>query len=177
MKTALKILIPIIGCLCTWLGCNYYYQQRISKIENASMIVISKQNMELNLINYKGDTLFCTPIAAGKAYGNKRKQGDMRTPEGAFKVVDIQDASKWTHDFHDGKGEIKGAYGPFFIRLAVPGHKGIGIHGTHDSLSIGTRITEGCIRLENRELEKLVSMLNMPMTVVITPSAKDESNN
>lgn len=101
----------------------------------------------------------------------------MKTPEGVFSICDIQNSQKWTHDFHDGKGEIKGAYGPFFIRLATPGHKGIGIHGTHDSLSIGTRATEGCIRLKNEDLERLVPMLNVPMTVVITPSAQDEINN
>lgn len=52
-------------------------------------MVISKQDMRLSLISYKGDTLFCAPIAVGKAYGNKRKRGDMRTPEGVFQVVDI----------------------------------------------------------------------------------------
>ena len=46
---------------------------------------------------------------------------------------------------------IKGAYGPWFIRLKTP-WKGIGIHGTHDPDSIGKDITEGCIRLKNSDL-------------------------
>lgn len=120
MRTILRIFLLLACCFCTWLACSYHNQKIISKIENANIIVISKQDMQLNLINYKGDTLFCAPIAVGKAYGNKQKQGDMRTPEGVFKVVDIQNASKWTHDFHDGKGEIEGAYGKYFIRLKVP---------------------------------------------------------
>ena len=61
--------------------------------------------------------------------------------------------------------------------MSVPGHKGIGIHGTHDSLSIGSRVTEGCIRLKNDDLIQLVSMIEIPMTVVITPSAYDEKCN
>lgn len=133
--------------------------------------------MQLKLINYKGDTLFSAPIATGKAYGNKQEQGDMRTPEGVFKVADIQNASKWTHDFHDGKGEIEGAYGPYFIRLKVPGHKGIGIHGTHAPESIGSRTTEGCIRLNNDDLKQLVSLIYPPQTIIITPAAMDESIN
>ena len=167
----------IICCFCTWLVCGYYYQKIISKIENANIIVISKQNMQLNLINYKGDTLFCAPIAVGEAYGNKRKQGDMCTPEGVFKVVDIQDASKWTHNFRDGKGNINGAYGKHFIRLEVPGHKGIGIHGTHNPESIGNRVTEGCIRLDNKDLELLRTLIYPPLTVIITPSTMDEAVN
>lgn len=177
MRIALRIFLLPICCFCTWLACNYHQQKTISKIENANIIVISKQNMHLNLINYKGDTLFCAPIAVGKGYGNKQKQGDMCTPEGVFKVVDIQNASKWTHDFRDGKGEIKGAYGKHFIRLKVPGHKGIGIHGTHDPKSIGSRSTEGCIRLNNNDLEQLVTLISPPLTVVITPSAMDENLN
>lgn len=177
MRTVLRIFLLLACCFCTWLACSYHNQKIISKIENANIIVISKQDMQLNLINYKGDTLFCAPIAVGKAYGNKQKQGDMRTPEGVFKVVDIQNASKWTHDFHDGKGEIEGAYGKYFIRLKVPGHKGIGIHGTHVPESIGSRATEGCIRLNNDDLERLVTLIYPPLTVVITPSVMDESLN
>ncbi len=177
MRTALRIFLLLACSTCTWLVCSCYYQRIISKIENANIVVISKQDMQLSLIDYKGDTLFCAPIAAGKAYGNKQKQGDMRTPEGVFRVVDIQNSSKWTHDFHDGKGEIEGAYGKYFIRLNVPGHKGIGIHGTHVPESIGSRATEGCIRLNNDDLERLVSLIYPPLTVVITPSTLDESQN
>lgn len=143
-------------------------------MENATIILISKQEMKLWVINYEGEKIFSTNIACGKNYGNKQKQGDMKTPEGVFQVEDIQNASTWAHDFKDGKGNIEGAYGPFFIRLKTPGHKGIGIHGTHDSLSINTRATEGCIRLENEKLKQLVALIRIPTTVVITPSAKDE---
>ncbi|MDR2780756.1 MAG: L,D-transpeptidase, partial [Synergistaceae bacterium] len=59
-------------------------------------------------------------IAVGKNTGDKQRVGDMRTPEGTFPIVQIQNASGWTHDFRDGKGEIKGAYGPYFIRLGTP---------------------------------------------------------
>ena len=60
-----------------------------------------------------------------------------------------------------------------FIRLDVPGHKGIGIHGTHKPESIGTRDTEGCIRLENSEILKLKELAYLGMVVVITPSVQD----
>lgn len=154
-----------------------YYKGVIHDIQYARLILVSKQEMKLRLIDYKGKKLFETDIACGLNYGNKRERGDWKTPEGVFSIADIQNAKDWAHDFGDGKGKITGAYGSYFIRLAVPGHKGIGIHGTHDSLSIRTRVTEGCIRLRNEDLEKLVTMIEVPMTVIITPSAEDEKNN
>ncbi|WP_279008469.1 L,D-transpeptidase [Synergistes jonesii] len=93
-------------------------------------------------------------VAVGKNSGDKRKKGDCRTPEGIFSVKQVQDARSWSHDFHDGMGPIQGAYGPWFIRLKT-GWSGIGIHGTHDPLSIGKNVTEGCIRLANDDLDRL----------------------
>lgn len=102
-------------------------------------------------------------VALGKNPEDKAKEGDNATPEGHFEVNFIKDASGWTHDFKDGKGEIKGAYGPFFIALYTGAKgsfsgktwRGIGIHGTHDPASIGTNASEGCIRLHNSDLLKL----------------------
>lgn len=100
----------------------------------------------------------------------------MKTPEGLFSVQQIQDASAWTHDFGDGKGEIRGAYGSHFIRLKTPGHRGIGIHGTHDPASIGTRATEGCVRLNNSDLLELVKKyVYVGMPVVILTSEADSA--
>ncbi len=99
----------------------------------------------------------------------------MKTPEGIFSVSEIVDASLWTHDFGDGKGEIEGAYGPYFFRLATPPHTGIGIHGTHNAASIGTRASEGCIRLNNSDLVKLKEYVYLGMPVVVTSSYNDFS--
>lgn len=156
---------------------TYLHQAELDKVQNARFILISKQEMRLKLIDYKGDELFSAPVAVGMNAGNKKAVGDMRTPEGVFQVVDIQQASDWEHDFGDGKGNVKGAYGDYFIRLEVPGHKGIGIHGTHLPESIGTRASEGCIRMNNEELTRLVALIYPPLTVVITPGTEDEKIN
>lgn len=171
------ILILILGAAGSICWLEYRHQQELDKVDNARFILISKQEMKLRLIDYKGNELFCAPVATGVNKGNKEKVGDMRTPEGVFQVADIQQAADWKHDFKDGKGEISGAYGDYFIRLAVPGHKGIGIHGTHLPESIGTRASEGCIRMKNDDLKRLVELIYPPMTVVITPAAEDEKVN
>ena len=129
-------------------------------------IVVSKSNFTLSLL--KGDELVKNyPIAVGKNTGDKERVGDHRTPVGNFKIVSIENASSWSHDFRDGKGKIAGAYGPWFLRLDAKGWRGIGIHGTHDPDSRGTNATEGCIRLSNDDIKELKSYAyrNMPVEI------------
>ncbi|MDR0754108.1 MAG: L,D-transpeptidase [Prevotellaceae bacterium] len=137
-----------------------------------SFIIISKQDMKLRRYDFKGNLIEEYPVACGRNYGNKNKRGDNKTPEGVFTVQQIQNSSAWTHDFGDGKGQIKNAYGPYFIRLKT-GFQGIGIHGTHAPESMGKRTTEGCIRLKNEDLLKLVKNIKLSMVVIITSSAED----
>lgn len=131
-------------------------------------LVITKSAFTLEL--FEGARLVETfPVAVGKNPGDKQAVGDNRTPEGQFAVSSIEDSRKWTHDFGDGKGAVKGAYGPWFVRLATPGWKGIGIHGTHDPASIGTAATEGCIRLRNADLVRLVARISAGTPVQVLP--------
>ena len=163
------LILPYAGLLYVW----KYYNRQIQEIPNASFVLISKEDMMLRQYDYKGNVLCEYPVAVGKNYGTKRSVGDMKTPEGVFTIEDIQDASAWDHDFGDGDGPIQGAYGDFFIRLRTPGHKGIGIHGTHAPESIGTRATEGCVRLRNENLNEFVKGVHPAMVEVIEPSRLD----
>ena len=130
------------------------------------LIYIDKQELTLCLYDSLGILVKEYPIACGKNLGHKKKEGDCKTPEGSFIISQIQNSKRWGHDFHDGKGFIKYAYGPWFIRLKT-GFNGIGIHGTHDPESIGTRATEGCIRLNNEDLNELKSLVQLGMPVLI----------
>ena len=135
----------------------------------ADRIVIDKPALMLYVISEKADTLFRAPVCVGKNLGDKQRKGDMRTPEGTFTITQIQDASSWTHDFNDGGGERKGAYGPSFFRLLTPPHKGIGIHGTCFPERMSTRDSEGCIRLLNDDLLRLRPYVFKGMEVTVTP--------
>lgn len=118
---------------------------------------------------YRGKELERTfPVAVGTNGGQKQRVGDSRTPTGTFTVQQIQNARSWTYDFGDGRGPTQGAYGPWFIRLKTPGWSGIGIHGTHAPESIGTMITQGCIRMHNSDLEELKRLVYPGMKVVIS---------
>ncbi|MDR0995437.1 MAG: L,D-transpeptidase [Tannerella sp.] len=166
---ALLIALPYGGFF--WL--HRWYEHKAEEIGQARFLVVSKEDMKLYVFDYAGKQLAAYPCACGAGYGNKCKMGDKRTPEGIFHVEEIQASSGWSHDFHDGNGSIQGAYGPYFIRLYVPGQSGIGIHGTHDPNSLGSRATEGCIRLENKNVRQLVGYVKSGTVVVITPSSLD----
>jgi lipoprotein-anchoring transpeptidase ErfK/SrfK len=138
----------------------------IARNVSGTVIVVDKNDHIMEIFR-EGQPVKRYGIAVGKNAGDKQRVGDMRTPEGAFPIVQIQNASGWTHDFRDGKGEIKGAYGPYFIRLGTPGWSGIGIHGTHEPNSIGTDVTEGCIRMNNNDIKEIRRMVNVGDMVVI----------
>jgi len=138
----------------------------IARNAQGTFVVIDKSAYTMEIFN-DGEPVKEYHIAVGKNIGDKQRVGDMRTPEGEFPVVQIQDSSSWVYDFGDGKGPVRGAYGPYFIRLGTPGWTGIGIHGTHAPDSIGTNVTEGCIRLNNNDLAELRHIVKIGDRVVI----------
>ena len=132
-------------------------------------IVVSKKALMLYVVNETNDTICKFPVACGKNLGNKTRIGDHKTPEGEFNIKMMYDASSWKHDFGDGAGVRKGAYGPLFFRLNVPKYTDIGIHGTIFPESIGTRSSEGCVRMRNEDIKALYPHCYIGMKVIIEP--------
>jgi len=129
------------------------------------LIVVEKAKYKLYLFK-EGKEIKSYDVAIGKNPGQKERIGDKTTPSGEFKVDDIVASSNWTHDFNDGKGEIEGAYGPWFVSLET-GWIGIGIHGTHDPSSIGTMASEGCIRMNNEQVVELKELVFVGVKVIV----------
>ena len=135
-------------------------------VKKDKWIFIDKSNFTLTLYNEEVE-LREWKVAVGNAPGDKQRVGDNRTPNGSFKIRQIQDSSKWTYDFKDGNGPVEGAYGPWFIRLYTPPWTGIGIHGTHNPNSISSRASEGCIRMKNEDVAELKKIIKVGMPVII----------
>jgi len=129
---------------------------------DSCFIVISKQELKLYVCEVvEKDTVRIAefPVCLSRNLGQKERKGDMKTPESSwdkpFKITQIQDASKWVHDFGDGRGSIL-SYGNWFMRLQTPGFSGIGIHGsTNNEETVPGRDSEGCIRMNNDDLDLL----------------------
>ena len=142
------------------------------KAKQEKELHIKKSAFTLYLLDDKNTVIKSYDCTLGKNPGQKQKRGDMKTPTGTFYVDEIDDASAWTHDFGDGKGEIKGAYGPWFIsintdEMSKGAWGGIGIHGTHKPHVMRARDSEGCIRLQNQNVNELKQYVRVGTKVVI----------
>ena len=140
---------------------------------NKAYLLVDKQALTICLCDGAGTVQTTYGIACGTGFGNKEKKGDRKTPEGTFTITQVLYAKGLSHDFGDGKGPVRNAYGPWFFRLSVPGYNDIGIHGTHLPESIGTRATEGCIRMRNEDILELKKKVYVGMPVIILPDPEE----
>jgi len=146
----LKDIIVVLG-----LEFDPNTKKRLGILDEAQMpatkIVVDKTDFTLYVYDLSGNLLVSFPVSIGKNpdLGDKKEVGDDRTPEGSFTVSGIEDSSFWTF-------EGRPAYGPWFISLATPPFTGGGIHGTDEPEKIGTAASEGCIRMRNEDLERLM---------------------
>ncbi len=167
MKRILILLLALLPALSA--GAQGRFEKYLDQAEGAPFIVIDKQAFTLTLVDPQGAPIKEYPMACAINYGPKKVKGDHKTPEGTFKINQLLNAKGLSHDFRDGKGPVKDAYGPWFLRLAVPGFIDIGIHGTPFPESIGTRSTEGCIRLRNEDILDLKQRVKVGTVVIILP--------
>jgi lipoprotein-anchoring transpeptidase ErfK/SrfK len=86
------------------------------------------------------------------------------SPTGEFKIV-----NRVTHPtyYHAGAVIPPGKDNPVGTRWIGLSEKGYGIHGTNAPRSIGQASSHGCIRLRNRDMEKLFGMLRVGDVVEI----------
>ena len=129
-----------------------------------------KHHLFLGIDRPNGVVFLISSVAVGRNTGQKKKVGDMRTPEGKFTLSMIQDAS-WWKPYEDKQTGERIGYGPFFLRLDTGKWKGIGIHGTDEGhiAEIGTNASHGCLRLKNKDLVRVVDYSMVGQEVVILP--------
>ena len=175
MNKLILTLVAIVSLIAAQAQSKKSATTATRKSTKSSFIVISKKDLNLRVYDVvKGDTVLLQefPACLSKNKGNKQRKGDMKTPESPkgkpFRISQIQNASSWHHDFKDGRGSIK-AYGNWFLRLATPGHSGIGIHGsTNNEKSVPGRASEGCIRLLDADiitLKEKYAYVGMPVII------------
>jgi hypothetical protein len=132
-------------------------------------LLVTRSAFVLSVCDSAGGVLREFRVALGRnVRGN-------RTPLGRLFISGIEPCADWSHDFRDGKGPVKGAYGPWMLWLRsvhdtagpdAPRRK-LAIHGTHDPGSIGTNASEGCIRLANDDLLELRRLVRTGTIVVV----------
>ncbi len=94
------------------------------------------------------------------------------SPAGEFRVVNrVQNPTY----YHPGIVIPAGKGNPLGTRWLGLSQKGYGIHGTNAPKSIGHAASHGCIRLRNRDIEKLFTLVNVGDTVKIRAERDDET--
>ena len=140
---------------------------KINFNHEGAYIYVSKAKMRLYVVDKNDSVVFSCGIACGIRKGDKQEKGDYRTPEGHFRISGMFESTDWIHRTRDGR-DVKGCYGPYFLRLATGRFAGIGIHGTNAPGSIGKRASEGCIRVKTPNiilLRKHYAYDGMPVIV------------
>ena len=154
----------------------------LMKNKRRCFIVMSKKDYYLYVYEAQGtDTVMLAryDCCFSLKKGNKTRRGDMRTPhctmQKPFTISEIVNASRWTHDFKDGRGSIL-SYGKYFMRLGMPTFHSIGIHGsTNNRESVPGRASEGCIRLKDEDIIDLrENYCTVGMKVVIKAEEVDD---
>ncbi|MCX6357146.1 MAG: L,D-transpeptidase family protein [Candidatus Aureabacteria bacterium] len=131
--------------------------QRIKVNISKFSVVVSKS---ANTLTLKADDRMVKiyPVGTGK-------QGS--TPAGEFKITDKVVEPDW---YKPGGGRIP--YGDpgnlLGTRWIAIDCRGYGIHGTWEPETIGKKVSAGCVRMHNKDVEELFTMLPVgtPVTIV-----------
>jgi lipoprotein-anchoring transpeptidase ErfK/SrfK len=127
----------------------------VSTEQSGRSVVISIPDRKLAVIA-DGNVIARFPVAVGAAQSP--------SPTGEFRIV-----SRVTNPtyYHPGTVIPSGKDNPVGTRWLGLSQKGYGIHGTNVPRSIGRAASHGCIRLRNRDMERLFSMLQIGDVVEI----------
>jgi lipoprotein-anchoring transpeptidase ErfK/SrfK len=126
--------------------------------EEVYLLIDKSENTLTVLLN---DTpVFKFPVATGYTVA--------LTPEGEFKIV-TKVKNPWYLPKNIPGGDAKNPLGKRWLGLNVPGTDGYqyGIHGTNQPSSIGQRVSQGCIRMRNEDVEWLFRHIPLHTKVII----------
>jgi len=118
-------------------------------------VLVSIPDRQLAVIE-DGEVLATFPVAVGATKSP--------SPVGEFQIVTR--VANPTY-YHSGKVIPTGKDNPLGTRWIGLSMKGYGIHGTNAPRSVGHAASHGCIRLRNRDAERLFAMLQVGDVVQI----------
>ncbi len=136
------------------------------------IIIASKKHKALKVLEYNGGAwshVIQYPMGYGEKDGDKQKQGDKKTPEGHYWILDILYGP-----------DVGSLYGALVFPLSYPNKKdrdegrsgnGIWIHGVEFGKNI--KFTRGCLELANSHILQLTKYALPGTPVIILPQEAD----
>lgn len=94
-----------------------------------------------------------------------------KTPEGTFAIASRLDSPVW---FNAGEsipyGDPRNILGTRWLGFENrEGMVGFGIHGTNDETTIGLDLSNGCVRMRNRDVEELFDLVPIGTRITVIP--------
>ena len=123
---------------------------------SVAAIRVLKGKRELNLVNPSGRVLKTYPIRLGQSPdGPKRFEGDNRTPEGTYRIIERNRNSSFHLSLrvdYPSRSDLMAA-----ARLGRPPGGDIMVHGQPNGFkgTIASDWTRGCVALSNENMEDL----------------------
>ncbi|GHS90891.1 hypothetical protein FACS1894139_05160 [Planctomycetales bacterium] len=133
---------------------NLRVGQKLKAVTGRVFILINKRNFSLA---WYLDGVFI------RGYRCALGAPESETPPGRYKIVRMEVNPDWTDP--NGQtfkfGEPGHLIGSRWLAMEGEGTNGLGIHGTVDPDSIGTKVSNGCIRLRKKDVEELYGFVSI----------------
>jgi lipoprotein-anchoring transpeptidase ErfK/SrfK len=136
---ALVFSFPAVAQNSTSVGDQRFQRLLLVSIADRKLVVIENEN-----------AIATFDIAVGAA--------ESPSPTGEFQIVNRVVNPTY---YHPGAVIPSGKNNPIGTRWLGLSQKGYGIHGTNLPKSVGQAASHGCIRLRNRDIERLFSMVRI----------------
>ena len=186
MKATFVLTSVLLGSMLpgeTTRNANYHYKGNIkyrsaeSSPVGSVYIVIDKSDYELSVYDAQGWYATYPVVFGTDNQGDKKMEGDKKTPEGTFKIISKRVHDKWSRflsiDYPNEESRSK--FNERKQRGEIPANAriggGIGIHGTwpHEDFVIDRykNWTLGCISMKRSEVEEIYKFVQPGTKVII----------
>jgi lipoprotein-anchoring transpeptidase ErfK/SrfK len=155
-------LVKVAAILAVLVGFDVRGHAQSSPHGSNRLVLVSIPDRKLAVLE-DGEVIARFDVSVGAAVSP--------SPRGEFEIVSR--VANPTY-YHDGVVIPAGKGNPVGTRWLGLNQKGYGIHGTNAPSSIGHAASHGCIRLRNRDMEKLFTMLRIGDAVEIRGERDEE---
>ena len=139
------------------------------KQPDQNILLVEKRSQTLFVLRAVDSTLYVEKkyvCSTGKVHGDKRVEGDLKTPEGIYFIRGIKTPQELAAIY--GAGALVLDYPNGFDKLNKKNGHGIWIHGTDEPERIeNSKDTKGCVVLKNSDFIDLESYIKTDQTPVI----------
>lgn len=142
------VLVALLLFFATWAAAQSSSRSSDGP-QSGRVIVVSLQDRRLAVVQ-DDTTIASFDVAVGTA--------ESPSPTGEFRIVNRVTNPTY---YHPGSVIPSGKSNPIGTRWLGLNLKGYGIHGTNAPGSIGKAASHGCIRLRNRDIERLFSLVRI----------------